>query len=124
MTTHTNQIGPQSKVRYKVWVETGDEVALSEWRIELLRAVGETGSLARAAARLGVPYRTAWEKLKETEHQLGFRLLVSESGGPDGGSSQLTAAGHDLIVRFTRLVAGLPELIEERFRAEFGGSLG
>jgi hypothetical protein len=51
--------------RSKVWLERGGQVVLSDWRVELLEAIDATGSLARAAERLDVPYRTAWYKLKE-----------------------------------------------------------
>jgi hypothetical protein len=51
--------------RSKVWLERGGQVVLSDWRVELLEAIEATGSLARAAERLDVPYRTAWYKLKE-----------------------------------------------------------
>ncbi|MGH8630604.1 MAG: winged helix-turn-helix domain-containing protein, partial [Burkholderiales bacterium] len=75
----------------KVWLERDGRVALSGWRIALLEAVGEAGSLAAAAARLGVPYRTAWYKLREVEEQLGVRLLDTHRGGADGGHTTLTA---------------------------------
>jgi molybdate transport system regulatory protein len=113
----------QPRVRCKVWIERADEVLLSEWRVALLEAVAETGSLAAAAAKLDVPYRTAWHKVKEAEESLGLRLLATESGGADGGGSRLTAEAHDLVVRFRRVTAGVAELVEDRFRAELGGVL-
>ena len=38
------------EVRTKVWIEQDGEVMLSDWRVALLEAVEETGSLAEAAA--------------------------------------------------------------------------
>jgi molybdate transport system regulatory protein len=109
--------------RSKVWLERGGQVVLSDWRVELLEAIEATGSLARAAERLDVPYRTAWYKLKEIERRLGVRLLETQSGGADGGSSQLTAEAREVVARFHRLNAGIDDLIAERFRAEFGALL-
>ena len=109
--------------RSKVWLERGGQVVLSDWRVELLEAIEATGSLARAAERLEVPYRTAWYKLKEIERRLGVRLLETQSGGADGGGSQLTAEARQMVARFRRLNAGIDELIAERFRAEFGALL-
>ena len=111
------------RVRCKVWIEDGaGEVVLSEWRVALLAAVEEAGSLAKAADRLDVPYRTAWERIRQTEERLGFRLLTTETGGAAGGGSRLTPGARDLVARFERIVAGLGEQVEERFRAEWGGS--
>ncbi len=119
-TPGTGDLRPHSKV----WVEHESEVALSEWRVELLEAVGETGSLVQAAERMGVPYRTAWNKIREIEGRLGVRLLDTTSGGADGGGSRLTAEADDLIARFHRVSDGIAELVERRFRAEFGDTEG
>ena len=105
--------------RSKVWLERNGQVVLSAWRVELLEAVAETGSLTRAAERLGVPYRTAWYKLKDVETRLGLKLVQSQSGGAEGGGSLLTDEGRALVERFRRVNAGIAELVEQRFRAEF-----
>ncbi len=110
------------EVRSKIWIERGDEVALSEWRVELLEAIDANGSLSRAAEKLDVPYRTAWERVKATEAELGIRLLESESGGADGGGSRLTPEGKDLCRRFRRVSSGIQEVVGRRFAAEFGES--
>jgi molybdate transport system regulatory protein len=113
----------QPRVRSKIWVERGGEVLLSDWRVDLLEAVEETGSLAGGAAKLGVPYRTAWERVKETEGRVGMRLLETESGGTEGGGSRLTEEARELIARFRRITAGVAELVERRFREELDGML-
>jgi molybdate transport system regulatory protein len=109
--------------RSKVWLECDGQLALSEWRIRLLEKTAETGSLARAAEAIGVPYRTAWAKLKDIESSLGVRLLATQSGGADGGGSELTPEAVELIARFRRVTAGLSALVAERFAAEFGDLL-
>jgi molybdate transport system regulatory protein len=108
------------EIRSKIWIERGDEVVLSEWRVELLEAIDANGSLSRAAEALDVPYRTAWERVKATEAELGVRLLESESGGADGGGSRLTAEARDLCRRFRRVSGGIQEVVSRRFAAEFG----
>ena len=106
--------------RSKVWIERNGEVILSDWRIALLEAIGRTGSLTKAAEEIGVPYRSAWQKLKESEERLGFRLIDTSSGGADGGSSHLTEAAYDLLRRYHRFADGLAELVDRRFREAFG----
>ncbi len=108
------------EIRSKIWIERGGEVVLSEWRVELLEAIEASGSLSRAAEALDVPYRTAWDRVKATEAELGVRLLESESGGADGGGSRLTPAGRDLCRRFRRVSGGIHEVVSRRFGAEFG----
>ena len=118
--TRDDQTPSAPRVRSKIWIECGSRVVLSEWRVDLLEAVAETGSLARAAEKLGVPYRTAWDRIKQTEERLGVRLLETESGGVEGGGSRLTEEARDLVGRFRRITTGVTELVERRFRAELG----
>lgn len=106
--------------RSKVWIEQGGQVLLSEWRVELLVTIERQGSLTAAAAELGIPYRTAWSRLREMEERLGYKLLQSQSGGAEGGSSTLTPEAHQLIARFRRVADGISLIIDERFRVEFG----
>lgn len=111
------------EVRSKVWLERAGKVVLSDWRADLLEAVEETGSLARAAETMDVPYRTAWYKIKEIEAQLGVRLLETRSGGAGGGQSSLTPEAREIIERFHRISGGVAGLVEGRFETELGGHI-
>jgi molybdate transport system regulatory protein len=117
--------GGSLEIRSKIWIErgSGGNVVLSEWRVELLEAIDAHGSLSRAAETLDIPYRTAWERVKATEGEIGFRLLDSESGGLDGGGSRLTPEARDLCRRFRRVSGGIQEVVSRRFAAEFGDSI-
>src|SRR5713226_2293853 len=107
--------------RLKIWLEGRNGlVALSDWRVALLEAIARHGSLVGAARELGVPHRTAWQRLREMEERLGLRLVEASSGGAAGGESHLTPAAYELVRRFEALRAGLDEEIAERFRMHFG----
>jgi molybdate transport system regulatory protein len=111
--------------RLKVWIETEDgRVALSEWRVTLLQAVAEHGSLVGAAKALGIPHRTAWQRIQEMESSLRVRLLDTVSGGVGGGRSTLSPAAQDFIERYEHLRAGLDELVGERFEHGFNTKPG
>ncbi|MFF8381412.1 LysR substrate-binding domain-containing protein [Streptomyces sp. NPDC015661] len=56
--------------------------------LELLLAVGETGSLSRAAARFGISQPSASERMRTLERRLGVQLLHRSTSG-----SRLTPAG-------------------------------
>ena len=112
------------EVRSKIWIERDGAVVLSDWRVELLEAIDAHGSLSHAAEALNVPYRTAWERIKATEAELGMRLVHTESGGADGGGSRLTPEAQDVCRRFRRVASGIHEEVSRRFAAEFGASNG
>ncbi|MCB9433979.1 MAG: winged helix-turn-helix domain-containing protein [Ardenticatenaceae bacterium] len=86
--------------KFNVWLEEDGNVIISLWRIRLLAAIGETGSISSAAAQLDVPYRIAWQRLNEMETRLGRQLVVTQTGGRDGGGSQLTPLAQAYIAQF------------------------
>jgi molybdate transport system regulatory protein len=107
------------EARLKVWIERNDEIVLSDWRVRLLEEVDRTGSLSRAAEALGVPYRTAWHKLKQMEQRLNVRLVASRSGGSDGGRSEVTPTARVLMERYRLFATGLQQEVDDRFEAIF-----
>jgi molybdate transport system regulatory protein len=109
--------------RFNIWLEVDGEVVLSVWRVRLLEQIRETGSITAAARNMEVPYRRAWERIQEVEGRLGFALLDTEVGGEGGGGAKLTTRAEDLIHRFHRLVNGIDEEIEDRFKRAFGDTL-
>jgi molybdate transport system regulatory protein len=103
-----------------LWIEKDGEVVLSEWRVGLLEAIADTGSISAAAAKLKVPYHRAWDKLEEMEKGLGLKLVATQTGGSGGGGARLTSAGLDYVEKFRRFEAGFQEQIERRFVEVFG----
>src|SRR6185503_21138622 len=107
--------------RVNLWIERDGLVALSGWRVALLEAVTATGSISGAAERMEVPYRVAWNKIKEMERGLGVPLLQTRIGGPDGGGAELTPAADEYIHRFHPLRTGLEAWVRRRFEEAFAG---
>lgn len=107
------------QVKANLWLEEDGKVALSSWRVRLLEAVGETGSISAAASKMGVSYHRAWDKIRECEERLGVKLIDTQAGGSGGGGSQLTPAATDYVQRFHQFADGLNEIIIQRFRESF-----
>lgn len=105
--------------RSKFWIEKDGELVFSDWRMDLLEAIEETGSLTGAAERLGVHYRRAWGKIKEMEERLGVKLIVTQSGGVGGGGTELTPQAQKYIRKYRRFRAGLRELVDLQFKEAF-----
>ena len=110
--------GTPIEAHAKVWLERDGEVVISEFRAALLHAIAEEGSVASAAVRLRLPYRTAWKKLREMEAAAGVALLDSGSGGSHGGGSALTPVARELLSAFQRLNDPVSDLLEVEFDRE------
>jgi molybdate transport system regulatory protein len=105
--------------KFNVWLEKKNKVVLSPWRVRLLEAVAEAGSISAAAEKLGVPYRRCWEKLREIELGLGAKVIETAVGGSGGGGAHLTAVGRRAVEQFHAFYDGLDDEVERRYRAVF-----
>ncbi len=107
------------KPRVNFWIEQDGEVVLSTWRVALLQAIAETGSITAAAEKMNVPYRVAWQKVHEIEERLGEPVLETQTGGAGGGGARLTPAGQRYVQRFQEFTKGLNELVQQRYQEVF-----
>ncbi len=107
------------KPRVNLWLEHDGQVALSLWRVALLEAVGRTGSISSAAEQMGVPYRVAWNKIRQMEEALGVPLVATRTGGADGGGAVLTEAAERYVTSFR----GLRGQLEAWVQAQLAGVL-
>jgi molybdate transport system regulatory protein len=105
--------------RANFWIEKEGKVVLSLWRVRLLEAINETGSISAAASQMGISYRRAWDKIQECEDRLGVRLVETQTGGVGGGGSELTPAAQDYVERFRKFTSGLNALVSQRFQEHF-----
>jgi molybdate transport system regulatory protein len=87
-------------VRSKVWLEVRGEFAIGQGGVELLSAVAQLGSLARAARHVGWSYRHAWGYLRRAEQVLGMMLITTRSGKGAARGTSLTPAGGQLVKWF------------------------
>ena len=78
------------------------EKFFGEGPARILRAVETTHSLRAAAMSMDMAYTKALRLMKNAEQALGFPLLVSVTGGKDGGGSTLTDAGKEWLERYER----------------------
>ncbi|PKO22623.1 MAG: ModE family transcriptional regulator [Chloroflexi bacterium HGW-Chloroflexi-1] len=106
-------------VRANLWLERDDRVVLSRWRVRLLEALDETGSISGAAERMGVQYRLAWDRLEEMENGLGVALVTRQVGGSGGGGARLTEAGRDYVARFNRFAEAIDVVVAAQFDQAF-----
>lgn len=116
----TNVIEPKGKF----WLEYGDHLAMSDYRLQLLESIDETGSLAEAAQRMELSYRRAWGKVRDLENNLDMKLVESFAGGAGGGGSRLTSEGRDMIQRYKEFTRQSRHAIEEIFETIFLSAAG
>ncbi|HKI97422.1 MAG TPA: TOBE domain-containing protein [bacterium] len=88
---------PPPTVTGRLWLEKEQRGFLGHGRIELLRQIGERGSIAQAARAMGMSYKAAWDAVDAVNNLAEQPLVVRTRGGARGGATHLTEAGRELI---------------------------
>jgi molybdate transport system regulatory protein len=102
-----------------IWVETDKGSLLGRGRMRLLELIQEKGSLKQAAASLGMSYRAAWGKIKESEIAWGAPLL--EKQGSNRRGFQLSGKGLELLSVYRTWLEDVRSYAEKKAGESFKG---
>lgn len=92
----------------RVRIRIGDELVLGPGKVELLEAIGRTGSISAAGRELGMSYRRAWLLVDALNRMFPDQLVKASPGGSHGGGAKLTEYGREVAAAYRR--------VEERAR--------
>lgn len=85
----------------------------------ILEKVKEHSSLRSAASEINMSYSKAWTIVKRAQKHLGFDLLVSKTGGADGGGATLTKEGERLLSEFRQCEKELNDICALKYEEHF-----
>jgi molybdate transport system regulatory protein len=102
MATKTLQPGAAA-VRPRI--RLGPDLSLGPGKVDLLRAVSETGSISAAARRIGMSYKRAWFLIDTLNRGFGEPVVLALAGGRGGGGASLTRLGEAVVRHYLRMEA-------------------
>ncbi len=100
------------EIKHKVWIEKDDETIMGMGREALLRAIKETGSITKAAEKVGLNYTKAMSYIKAMEERSGQKIVVTFKGGTEKGGAKLTEFGEGLLKDFESILKEYEKLRE------------
>jgi molybdate transport system regulatory protein len=103
---------------FRLALEGDKQTVLDQTDARLLRYIGETGSLSKAAKICGISYRNAWGRVHQVEETLGKPMVETKVGGAEGGGATLTPEGEALFKEFRRVRRYLFDALDDQ---EFWG---
>ena len=83
----------------------GDHIAIGPGKAELLRLVGETGSISEAARRMKMSYMRAWTLFRTMNSCFCEPVIATTRGGKERGGAKLTVTGARLLRLYDQLVS-------------------
>jgi molybdate transport system regulatory protein len=93
------------ELRPRLRFPESSEIAFGPGKADLLRHIGETGSITKSAARMKMSYNRAWTLVRDMNRLFKKPLVASTRGGKTGGGASLTPSGSDVLARYTRMEA-------------------
>lgn len=101
------------EIRLRCWINVNGEKFFGPGPAELLELIGTEGSIAKAAKKMGMSYKKAWDIVETLNTQGKKPYVVSHKGGENGGGATLTETGKAVIARYRKLTAKLDAIIEK-----------
>ena len=103
---------PPYQLHAELTLMLGGDLLANAKRIELLRQIGLTGNLTKAAKIAGYSYKGAWDTIDQMTRLTGGSLLERHAGGKGGGRTQLTERGRQLLNNFALIQGEHARFIE------------
>ena len=101
-------------VRAKLWLEIDGKPFFGEGRFQLLKGIDKYGSINQAAKAASIPYRRAWSYLHAMEDRLGIKLIVTQTGGYNGGGTTLSMEAKEFLKRYDEMTSYLEGVLEKK----------
>jgi len=99
-------------ISHRFWITKDNEPFLGKGRVALLLKIQELGSLKKASEALKMSYRKAYYSISHVNKVADKPVVTIKRGGKNGGSSELTPHGIELIERFQKLAKEFDKFIE------------
>ena len=94
----------KSCIRPRLRIVAGKNIAFGPGKAELLEALEDTGSITRAADKLGMSYMRAWTLIRTMNRCFCEPLVDAVRGGTQGGGgAHLTPAGRQVLQLYRQM---------------------
>lgn len=78
---------------------------LGPGKVQLLEAIGDTGSIAAAGRSMAMSYRRAWLLVDDLNRIFRAPLVAAQPGGARGGGAHLTPLGREVVAHYRAIEA-------------------
>ena len=103
----------KKELRFRCWIDIDGERFFGPGRAELLELIEETGSISKAAKKMGMSYKKAWAMVDEMNAKATKPYVIAQKGGQKGGGTELTANGKQMLEAYNKLFARMNALIQK-----------
>jgi len=106
--------GTPYEVRGRIWLDGEDGTFLGYGRVVLMERIRELGSITKAAKSMNMSYRHAWRLIDSMNRQAPQPLVITSTGGRNGGGAVVTDHGEKAIAMFRDFSDDFHEFLREK----------
>ncbi len=107
------------KASLYVGIKLGKEIVISEEDLEVLSLIKKHGCLKKVAEILGSNYATIRKKLIDLEKELGTKIIISQRGGSEKGSTELSPLGEELLMTLKPIIDEVKRILSQHSISQF-----
>ncbi len=101
-----------ARLKLKLQLYCGDEIAMGPGKAELLEAIAREGSISAAGRAMGMSYRRAWLLVDTMNRCFRNPLVETHPGGGQQAGAKLTAEGEMALAAYRALAAQVERGVE------------
>jgi molybdate transport system regulatory protein len=94
-----------ARLKLKLQLYCGDEIAMGPGKADLLEAIAREGSISAAGRALGMSYRRAWMLVDTMNRCFRDPLVETHPGGGNNAGARLTTQGEAALAAYRALSA-------------------
>jgi molybdate transport system regulatory protein len=103
----------KKEIRLRCWIDIDGEKFFGPGPAQLLELIEEEGSIAKAAKKMGMSYKKAWNIIDHLNTRGHKPYVLSHKGGEKGGGAELTEFGKTVVLKYRKLTDKLNSIIEK-----------
>ncbi len=108
------------EIKVKVWIEDDHKnLVFGSGKREILKYIDETGSISKAASKVGMSYKKTWTHIQILENYIEDKLVVTKKGRGEDSGTRLTPKAKELIELYNLLNEDIKRYSQERFKELF-----
>lgn len=100
----------------RIRILSGDQIALGPGKVSLLEEINNSGSISKAAQKLGLSYRRAWTLVDTMNKNFKSCLVTSSVGGKKGGGAYLTPLGLKMVKTYRAMEKKAEKALQENWK--------
>lgn len=111
------------RLKARVQIFCGDEIAMGPGKAQLLAAIDRTGSISAAAREMQMSYRRAWMLVDTMNRCFAEPLVATRPGGGERAGATLTELGREMLAAYRDLASAVQQEGEASANRKFTSAL-